>query len=105
MVEFSNDKDLLETFQVPVTAHSSYRFALVKYAVRAMAVASKVSIRGDDLGVLSLQFMVEWEGKPCFIDFRFLPVEEGEEDQHEDRGGEVVAASITGGTEGVDQQE
>jgi cell cycle checkpoint protein len=88
VVEFSNDRDLLETFQVPVRSQSSYRFALVRYAVRAMAVASKVSIRGDGAGVLSLQFMVEWEGKASFIDFRFLPVEEGEEEAGGDGDGD-----------------
>nr|KMM65957.1 hypothetical protein CPAG_02298 [Coccidioides posadasii RMSCC 3488] len=37
----------------------SYRFALVRKALRAMAAASKVSIRGDSQGVLSIQFMIE----------------------------------------------
>ena len=40
-----------------------------------MAIASKVSIRGDNAGVLSMQFMIEHEGgNPSFIDFRFLPL-------------------------------
>ncbi|PKY07303.1 hypothetical protein P168DRAFT_264292 [Aspergillus campestris IBT 28561] len=38
-----------------------YKFALVQKAARAMAVANKVSIRGDRQGVLSLQFMVEFD--------------------------------------------
>ena len=37
----------------------NYRFPLIRKAARAMAVANKVSIRGDRQGVLSLQFMVE----------------------------------------------
>ena len=46
-----------------------------------MAIASKVSIRGDEQGVLSLQFMIEVEGGGVsFVDFRFVPYvpEEGE---------------------------
>ncbi|KAK2738760.1 ssDNA endodeoxyribonuclease [Myotisia sp. PD_48] len=89
-----------ETFQVHPPPSKSrvkqrYRFALVRKALRAMGVASKVSIRGDQQGVLSLQFMIELggegvengssmgepataPGKPCtnvsFIDFRFVPL-------------------------------
>lgn len=38
-----------------------------------MASSSKVSIRGDTQGTLSMQFMIEQEGGgPSFIDFRFV---------------------------------
>jgi cell cycle checkpoint protein len=74
----------------------SYRFALIPKAARAMAVANKVSIRGDRQGVLSLQFMIELDdnvaaGRPvgagvkapagpvCFVDFRFVPLLDEEE--------------------------
>lgn len=74
----------------------SYRFALIRKAARAMSVASKVSIRGDRQGVLSLQFMIELDdniaaGRPvgagmkapmgpvCFVDFRFVPLLDEEE--------------------------
>jgi len=92
--------NLLETFQLsdPDTVlRSTYKFSLVQKAARAMSVATKVSVRVDDQGVLSLQFMVEVEGggsgigagaaagagsgKVSFVDFRFVPlVEEEEED-------------------------
>lgn len=58
-----------------------------------MAVANKVSIRGDRQGVLSLQFMIEFDnnghggapggmrssgastgGTVTFVDFRFVPL-------------------------------
>lgn len=54
-----------------------YRFAVVKHALRAMAVANKVSLRCDETGVLSLQFMVSLEeDKKSFIDFRLLSLDE-----------------------------
>lgn len=82
----------------------SYRFALVRKAARAMSVANKVSIRGDQQGVLSLQFMIELDegqtpagrsigagikgvGPVCFVDFRFVPLldeEDAELDVRED---------------------
>ncbi|KAL8713386.1 MAG: hypothetical protein Q9220_002585 [cf. Caloplaca sp. 1 TL-2023] len=82
-VEFSKDQELLETFHVPKRTVNTYKHSLIKAASRAMDVASKVSIRGDEQGVLSLQFMIEVE--TCgvsFVDFRFVPFlpEEGEDD-------------------------
>ena len=57
-----------------------------------------VSIRGDKQGVLSLQFMIEWEGGadggmgatgkgPSFVEFRILPVGEGGSESEEGEGG------------------
>lgn len=83
-VEFSNKANLLETFQVPRRSVNTYKFSFIKGAIRAMAIASKVSIRADEQGVLSLQFMVEVDsGGVSFVDFHFVPFEpeEGEHDE------------------------
>ncbi|KAJ6090125.1 hypothetical protein N7486_008940 [Penicillium sp. IBT 16267x] len=83
----------------------SYRFALIRKASRAMSVANKVSIRGDQQGVLSLQFMIELDdGQPpagrsigagvkgigpvCFVDFRFVPLLDEEDAEMDVRGDE-----------------
>jgi cell cycle checkpoint protein len=56
---------ITETFSVAAPAGSHgrvrqrYKFDLIRKAARAMALASKVSIRQDRQGVLSLQFMIE----------------------------------------------
>ena len=88
-VEFSKDSQLLETFQVPVRIVNTYKYSLIKSASRAMSIATKVSIRSDEQGVLSLQFMIETEGGGIsFVDFRFVPliVEEGEGDEESEIG-------------------
>ena len=86
-VEFSKDPQLLETFQVPRRTVNTYKYSLIKGATRAMAIASKVSIRGDEQGVLSLQFMIETEaGGVSFVDFRFVPFVPEEGDEEEDGG-------------------
>jgi cell cycle checkpoint protein len=62
---------------------------MIKAASEAMRLASKVSVRGDEQGVLSLQFMVEVEGGGVsFVDFRFVPFlrEDDEEDEEDDEG-------------------
>lgn len=81
-VEFSTDPQLLETFEVSQRVVNTYKYSLVKTTSRAMALASKVSIRVDEQGVLSLQFLIELEtGIKSFVDFRFVPYisEEGED--------------------------
>jgi cell cycle checkpoint protein len=92
---------ITETFSVsPHTGdhgrvRQRYKFDLIKKAVRAMALASKVSLRQDVHGVLSLQFMIEVGesgvggnregeskgivngekgGRVSFVDYRFLPL-------------------------------
>lgn len=76
--------NLLETFQLgdpASTLKSSYKFSLIQRAARAMSAATKVSVRVDEQGVLSLQFMIEVEtGKVSFVDFRFVPLVEEDED-------------------------
>jgi hypothetical protein len=39
-------------------------------ALKAMSTASKVSVRIDGEGVLSMHFMVDMEGRNCFVEFR-----------------------------------
>lgn len=80
-IEFSKDPQLLETFHVPSRTVNTYKYSMIKGASRAMALATKVSIRSDEQGVLSLQFMIEVEGGGySFVDFKFVPyiLEEGE---------------------------
>ena len=86
-VDFSKGRDLLETFTVAAPWRQAYKFEMIKAAAEAMRLASKVSIRGDEQGVLSLQFMVEVEGGGVsFVDFRFVPFvrDEDEDDEDED---------------------
>jgi cell cycle checkpoint protein len=47
-----------------------YRFAAVKMGLKAMLTGTKVSVRIDGEGVLSMNFMIDIEGKNCFVEFR-----------------------------------
>jgi cell cycle checkpoint protein len=88
-VDFGKGKELLETFTVAEKWTQSYKFEMIKAASEAMRLASKVSVRGDEQGVLSLQFMVEVEGGGIsFVDFRFVPylADEDEEEEDEEEG-------------------
>jgi cell cycle checkpoint protein len=85
-VDFAKGRELLETFTVAERWTQSYKFEMIKAASEAMRLASKVSVRGDEQGVLSLQFMIEVEGGGVsFVDFRFVPfLREAEEDDDEE---------------------
>ncbi|KAF4627164.1 hypothetical protein G7Y89_g10989 [Cudoniella acicularis] len=88
-VEFSKGRELLETFTVAERWTQSYKFEMIKAASEAMRLASKVSVRGDEQGVLSLQFMVETEGSGVsFVDFRFVPFIRDEEENEEENSEE-----------------
>lgn len=84
-VDFARGKELLETFSVQDRWQQIYKFDFIKSSTEAMRIASKVSLRGDGQGVLSLQFMVDIEGgKKSFLDFRFVPFIQHDEDEDDD---------------------
>lgn len=88
-VDFARGRDLLESFAIEGRWVQSFKYDMIRAAAEAMKIATKVSFRGDDQGVLSLQFMVEVDGGGAsFLDFRFVPyaknVDEGEEDDDEE---------------------
>ncbi|KAK4892043.1 checkpoint clamp complex protein Rad1 [Elasticomyces elasticus] len=98
----SSETPVLETFQCQRRVSSHYRFSAIKSAQRAMGAATKVSVRVDGEGVLSLQFLVEVDGGygggsggklggdggdgVAFVDFRVVPLVEGEVEEGEGVG-------------------
>ena len=107
-----------ESFQVaaPPGNHGRvkqrYKFDLIKKAARAMLAASKVSLRMDRQGVLSLQLMIEvgetagtvareathiapngGNGAPAgisqFVDFRFVPLLDEDDEGTDDNDGDL----------------
>ena len=83
-VDFARGKHLLETFSVRDRWSQKFRFDIIKSAIEAMKISSKVSLRGDAQGVLSMQFMVEVEGAGLsFLDFRFVPFAANDDDEQE----------------------
>ncbi|KAF2765475.1 Rad1-domain-containing protein [Teratosphaeria nubilosa] len=79
----ASDSPILETHQCGGKTAAKFKFALIKAAQRAMASATKVSVRLDGEGVLSLQFLVEVEGGGegvVFVDFRVVPLVDGAEE-------------------------
>ncbi|OAA63712.1 DNA repair protein [Niveomyces insectorum RCEF 264] len=119
-VDFSRGRGLFESLWVGARWTQSFKFDLIKAATEAMRLASKVSIRGDRQGVLSLQFMVEMEnagfgsglggagaaggaggassgsGGMQWLHFTFVPFMTDEEEEDDDDEGEEEPAGDTG---------
>lgn len=78
-----SDTPILETFHCAAKTNASFKFSLFKAAQRAMASASKVSLRLDEDGVLSMQYLIETASNGgegvAFVDFRVVPLVDGED--------------------------
>ncbi|THH21077.1 hypothetical protein EW146_g419 [Bondarzewia mesenterica] len=80
-MDYPNDREVLETFECLQTVNFSYRFGHISRTLRALQSSTKTSLRIDEEGLLSLQFLMP-SPKPrggtsdAFIEFRCLPLDE-----------------------------
>lgn len=80
--DFPKDSDMIESFHCTSTQVNRYKISLLKPSVKALSISSRVSIRMDNRGFLSLQYMIKNEdGQVCFVEFYCVPDEEEEEEQ------------------------
>ncbi|ESK88266.1 cell cycle checkpoint protein rad1 [Moniliophthora roreri MCA 2997] len=84
-MDYYNDRDVLETFECPGPVSFSYRLAHIMRAMRALQTSIKASLRIDQEGLLSLQFLMPAQpsrrngavtGSTNFIEFRCLALDE-----------------------------
>ncbi|XP_041377028.1 cell cycle checkpoint protein RAD1-like [Gigantopelta aegis] len=80
---FPKDSDMVESFQCTQTQTNRYKLSLLKPTAKALTISSRVSIRTDNRGFLSLQYMVTNEdGQVCFVEFYCAPDEECDDPEH-----------------------
>ncbi|KAJ7335064.1 hypothetical protein JRQ81_013005 [Phrynocephalus forsythii] len=76
-LDYPKDSDLIEAFHCNQTQTNRYKIALIKPSVKALALSCKVSVRTDNRGFLSLQYMIRNEdGQICFVEFYCCPDED-----------------------------
>lgn len=78
-VEFPRDVSLLESFQVDEPCVFTYKFSMIKNALKAMSLGAKVALRVDNSGLLNMQFMIpsgEGSTRMNYVDFRVLSLEQ-----------------------------
>jgi len=72
-MDYLNDPHVLETFECSAAIQYKYRLSHINRALRALQSSTKASIRIDDQGLLSMQFLMNTtEG--AFLEFRFVPL-------------------------------
>ncbi|XP_015681800.1 cell cycle checkpoint protein RAD1 [Protobothrops mucrosquamatus] len=76
-LDYPKDSDLIEAFHCNETQTNRYKISLLKPSIKALALSCKVSIRTDNRGFLSLQYMIRNEdGEICFVEFYCCPDED-----------------------------
>ncbi|XP_021235655.1 cell cycle checkpoint protein RAD1 isoform X1 [Numida meleagris] len=76
-LDYPKDSDLIEAFHCNQTQTNRYKISLLKPSTKALALSCKVSIRTDNRGFLSLQYMIRNEdGQICFVEYYCCPNEE-----------------------------
>ncbi|XP_038600348.1 cell cycle checkpoint protein RAD1 [Tachyglossus aculeatus] len=81
-LDYPKDSDLVETFQCSQSQTHRYKISLLKPSTKALALSCKVSIRTDNRGFLSLQYMIRNEdGQICFVEYYCCPDEDVSESE------------------------
>ncbi|KAJ7684525.1 Rad1/Rec1/Rad17 [Mycena polygramma] len=81
-MDYPNDRDVLETFECTRPVSFSYRFGHISRTLRALQSSTKTSLRIDDEGLLSLQFLMPSPkakteaATDAFIEFRCLALDD-----------------------------
>ncbi|KAJ7677254.1 Rad1/Rec1/Rad17 [Mycena rosella] len=81
-MDYPNDRDVLETFECTRPVSFSYRFGHISRTLRAMQSSTKTSLRIDDGGLMSLQFLMPSPraktevAADAFIEFRCLALDD-----------------------------
>ncbi|KAI0831692.1 Rad1-domain-containing protein [Trametes gibbosa] len=81
-MDYPDDREVLETCECAQPVSFTYRFAHISRALRALQSSLKTSLRVDDEGLLSLQFMMPaprrqgGQRSEAFIEFWCLPLDD-----------------------------
>ncbi|XP_078240625.1 cell cycle checkpoint protein RAD1 isoform X2 [Pogona vitticeps] len=75
--ELDMTSEVLQITMSPDKPYFRYKIALLKPSIKALALSCKVSIRTDNRGFLSLQYMIRNEdGQICFVEYYCCPDED-----------------------------
>lgn len=66
------DSEIIHGFDCTAECHVSYRFSILRYAMRTMTKSLKVALRIDSRGVLALTFLMTTKTE-SYVEFYFFP--------------------------------
>jgi hypothetical protein len=70
------DSDDIEQYHCSVEVRNKYKMSLLKLSIKALFHTTKLSIRTDSEGLLSLQFMIKLDDNDCehsFVEYFVVP--------------------------------
>nr|XP_032831448.1 cell cycle checkpoint protein RAD1 isoform X3 [Petromyzon marinus] len=82
--DFPRDSDMVESFHCTKAQTNQYKASFLKPSAKALSQASKVSVRMDWRGLLSLQFMIPNDGEVSFVEYYCCPDDVQEEEDDDD---------------------
>ncbi|KAK7202671.1 Rad1/Rec1/Rad17 [Myxozyma melibiosi] len=103
LVTTRDHRNVIENFvmsdQIAHLTHS-YAYSMFQKVREAVRLATLISLRVDEDGIMSIQSMCDiGDGRKGFVDFRFLPVEgdgaDAEDDYDRERAGNVKTQTLT----------
>ncbi|EDO28618.1 predicted protein [Nematostella vectensis] len=72
--DFPKESDMVESFECEQTQTNRYKINLLKPSTKALQLSAKISIRMDERGFLSLQYMIiNEEAQICFVEYLVIP--------------------------------
>lgn len=76
-VDYPSNSDMIEAFECTKTQSNRYKTSLLKPSTKCLLPSNKVSMRMDQNGFLSLQYMiVNEDGQICFVEYLCSPNED-----------------------------
>ncbi|KAL2915447.1 checkpoint clamp complex protein Rad1 [Polyrhizophydium stewartii] len=76
-LDYPRDTEVLESFSCTVPSRNKYKFSMLNPCLKALGMSTKTSIRVNEIGILSMQFMIHLAASQIsFVDYVVLPIEE-----------------------------
>ncbi|CAF0724588.1 unnamed protein product [Didymodactylos carnosus] len=76
-VDITKTSEIMESFLCTQTIHNRYKTQFFQYIIKALTIATKVSLRIDGRGILCIQFLIYTEeDKASLVEYFFCPSDE-----------------------------
>ena len=72
-IEIPGESEMVHSFECRRTAKAKFPMHMIKYALKSIHMASKVSLRMDNQQILCLQYLIPVENGQCFLEYFFTP--------------------------------
>ncbi|KAI8804232.1 Rad1/Rec1/Rad17 [Cladochytrium replicatum] len=83
-IDYPKDTDVFESFRCDGTHKMRYYFSFFAHSFKALQFSTKTSLRANENGLLSLQYMIPTgDSTVSFVEFLLTPVVDDEEDELE----------------------